>query len=80
MSRTKTAKRTREAEPDQEFREWLASVSRLCVKRFDLQLDDLPDMLTRSSFDAGASPEEFFGDEVVPLVREQFGELSDEED
>lgn len=62
---------------DDDFRAWLTSVNRLCLGRWGLSLDDLPDMPTRSGFDAGAEPEEFFEDEVVPLALETFGSDTD---
>lgn len=63
--------------PD-EFTTWKRDVSKLCQERFGLSLSDLPDMLTRDAFDSGTSPEEFFEDEVMRMMREDFGSLADE--
>jgi hypothetical protein len=60
------------------FTAWKAAVSTICVQRFNLTLDDLPDMLTRDAFDAGVPPEEFFEDTVMAAMREDFGSLVDE--
>ena len=60
------------------FRAWRAEVSKLCRTKFGLTLDDLPDMMTRDAFDAGTSPEEFFEDEVMRVMREDFGSVVDE--
>lgn len=62
---------------DQEFRDWLGHVDALCLARFHIGLDDLPDMLTRDAFDNGVSPEEFFEEDVMELAREEFGDLVD---
>lgn len=61
---------------EEEFRRWTASVSRRCERTWGVQLDDLPDMRTRAAFDAGVTPDEFFEDEVVALMREDFAELA----
>ena len=67
------------ASPDDgAFTDWLSEVDRLCRKRFSLSLDDLPDMNTRSAFDAGVMPHEFFAEEVMTLVREDFADLAEE--
>lgn len=67
---------------EEDFRRWMASVSRSCQRTWGVRLDDLPDMQTRAAFDAGVTPDEFFEDEVVALMREDFAELSglDQED
>lgn len=63
---------------DQEFRVWRAAVSDLVRQKFSLTLDDLPDMLTRDAFDGGTTPREFFDDEVMRVMREDFGSVVDE--
>lgn len=63
---------------EEAFADWLAEVDRLCRNRFGVSLDDLPDMSTRSAFDADVMPHEFFAEEVVRLVREDFGDLAEE--
>jgi len=60
------------------FADWISEVDRLCRRRFSLSLDDLPDMNTRGAFDAGVMPHEYFAEEVVPLVREDFADLAEE--
>lgn len=65
---------------DQEFRDWLGHVDALCLAKFHIGLDDLPDLLTRDAFDNGVSPEEFFDDDVMSMAREEFGELVDDLD
>ena len=66
-----------QSDDDRHFREWRRQVSALIEARFGLSLDDLPDMMTRSAFDDGTSPEEFFGDTVMDVMREEFGEAVD---
>ncbi len=63
--------------PAGEFKRWLAEVDRLCRRKFGLRLDDLPDMLTRDAFDSGVSPEDFFDEEVMGVMREEYGGLAD---
>lgn len=75
--------RTRASTPaasqrDQEFNAWKEAVSRLCLQKFELRLSDLPDMMTRDAFDSGVSPEDFFADDVMNVMREDFGDLVDE--
>lgn len=60
------------------FRDWLGHVDGLCLAKFHIGLDDLPDLLTRDAFDNGVSPEEFFEDDVMKLAREEFGDWVDE--
>ena len=82
MSRTPTATESVDAtdgefdEEDADFREWLEAVSRLCLQRFGLRLSDLPDMLTRDAFDEGVGPAEFFREEVLPMMAEEYGSLA----
>ena len=64
--------------PSSEFKAWEEELDRVCTKRLGLGLFDLPDVPTRAGFDAGDSSEEFFNEEVVPRVREDFGELVDD--
>ena len=52
---------------------WRAAVSLLVRKTFGVALADLPDMATRDAFDAGVSPESFFSEDVVSLMREEYG-------
>lgn len=52
---------------------WRAAVSRLVQRTFGVALADLPDMATRDAFDAGVSPESFFAEDVVRLMREEYG-------
>jgi hypothetical protein len=56
-----------------DFPAWLIAVSALIEQRFHLTLDDLPDMMTRDAFDNGTSPENFFEDTVMDVMREEFG-------
>jgi len=60
------------------FKEWLIAVDQLLMKEFSLTLSDLPDMLTRSAYDSGQSPEDFYANDVMELMREEFGPLVDE--
>ena len=60
------------------FKTWLGEVNLLCLKRFGIALNDLPDMCTRDAFDGGVHPEEFFEEDVMGLMREEFGDLVDE--
>lgn len=82
MPRTTAAAKTPEPIDDEDFRRWTESVSRKCNRRWGLNLDDLPDLRTRDAFDAGLTPEQFFDEEVVNVMREEFGGLVefDEED
>lgn len=61
-----------------DFRLWLKEVDQLCLKKFGLRLFDLPDLRTRDAFDAGNSPEEFFTEDVLAMMREDFGPIVDE--
>lgn len=78
MPKTKSAPRihapTLEAD---DFRCWRESVNRLCLERWELDLDDLPDLRERDAFDAGITPHEFLDEEIVKLVREEFGSLAE---
>lgn len=65
---------------DQAFKDWLSRVDGLCLAKFGVGLDDLPDLLTRDAFDNGVSPEEFFEEDVMNLAREEFGDLVDQLD
>lgn len=60
------------------FKAWLKEVDRLCQAKFTLGLSDLSDMLTRDAFDAGVTPQEFFDDDVMRTMREDFGDAVDE--
>lgn len=60
------------------FKDWLGQVDGLCLAKFHIGLDDLPDLLTRDAFDNGTSPEDFFEEDVMNMVREEFGTLVDE--
>lgn len=64
--------------PLTDFKAWERELNLVCRKRLGMGLFDLPDVATRSGFDAGTSPDEFFHEEVVPRVREDFGSLVDE--
>jgi hypothetical protein len=68
----------RDPSDEARFRAWLREVDALCRRRFGLRLDDLPDMLTRDAFDEGVPPEDFFEEDVLRVVREEFGELADD--
>lgn len=57
------------------FKDWLGQVDGLCLAKFGITLDDLPDMLTRDAFDNGTSPEDFFKEEVMNLAREEYGDM-----
>lgn len=61
-----------------EFSAWLKEVDKLCLAKFTVGLSDLPDMLTRDAFDNGVTPQEFFDDDVMRTMREDFGEMVDE--
>lgn len=69
---------SQEPKNDAAFITWLSEVEELCLAKLGLSLDDLPDLLTRDAFDAGVTPEEFFEDDVMELVREEFGSLVEE--
>lgn len=58
---------------DPDFEAWKQSVSDLIMKHFGLTLDDLPDMLTRDAFDGEVSPEDFYEDTVIEVIKEEFG-------
>ncbi len=62
---------------DQAFKKWLGEVNRLCLQKFGLSLNDLPDMCTRDAFDCGETPEEFFEEEVMEMMRDEFGSVVD---
>jgi hypothetical protein len=56
------------------FAAWLAAVDRLVMEKYALTLADLPDLLmTRDAFDNGTSPEVFFREDVMALIRDEFG-------
>ncbi len=57
----------------EEFKLWRQAVSHLVRRSFGVSLDDLPDLMTRDSFDQGISPESFFEDDVVSMLREEYG-------
>ena len=59
------------------FAAWLGDVDRLVLAKWGLRLDDLPDLLTRDAFDAGTTPDEFFREEVMPMMRREFGSIID---
>lgn len=63
---------------DQAFYDWLGQVDSLCLAKFGIGLDDLPDLLTRDAFDSGTSPEGFFEEDVMNMAREEFGDLVDD--
>ena len=65
------------AKPPSAFNRWQNQVDTLCRKRFGLSLSHLPDMLTRDAFDAGTTPQEFFEEEVMSVLREDFGSAVD---
>ena len=75
---TGTTETTPASPRDQEFKDWKQAVSRLCQQKFQLSLSDLPDMMTRDAFDSGTSPEDFFADDVMNIMREDFGDAVDE--
>ena len=62
----------------QAFQAWLRDVDKLCLARFGLGLSDLPDIRTRDAFDNDVSPAEFFEEDVLAMMREEFGSLVDE--
>ncbi len=63
--------------PD-EYKKWLSEVDQLCRGKFGLRLNDLQDFLTRDAFDSGVSPKDFFDEEVIPAMREEYGSLVDD--
>ena len=65
---------------DKGFKIWLKQVNKLCMNKFDLSIDDLPDMLTRDAYDAGISPEDFFEEDVMTMMQEEYGELIEQLD
>ena len=75
---TKSLKDQATAEEEEEYRAWKRSVSAICQRRFALHLSDLPDMLTRDAFDERISPEEFFEEDVMRMMHEEYGDLIDE--
>lgn len=79
MSKNTAAAKTFEA-LDDDFRRWIETVSRKCNRRWGLQLDDLPDLRTRDAFEAGLTPEQFFDEEVMNVMREEFGGLAELEE
>jgi hypothetical protein len=58
---------------DPDFEAWRTAVTRLLWDEFGLSLDDLPDMLTRDAFDNGITPQEFYENDVMDVMREEFG-------
>jgi hypothetical protein len=63
--------------PPDPFEEWKTAVTRLIYHRFNLTLDDLPDMMTRSAFDDDITPQEFFENDVMDVMREEYGPFVD---
>ena len=61
-----------------EFKKWLGEVDQLCLTTFQLTLSDLSDLNTRDAFDAGTTPAAFFEDDVMTLMREEYGALIDQ--
>lgn len=74
---TRTQSRTAPSHTEEAFHDWRQEVSRLCLQRWGLTLDDLPDLLTRDAFDADLTPEEFFEDDVMEVVQLEFGSLAE---
>jgi hypothetical protein len=64
--------------PNPAFFAWLREVNQLCFLRFGLTLSDLPDLRTRDAFDNDVSPVDFMAEDVLPMLREEFGGLVDE--
>ena len=62
---------------DRHFEEWRTAVTRILWHRFKLSLDDLPDMMTRSAFNNGVTPQEFYDNDVMDVLREEFGPFVD---
>lgn len=61
------------------FGDWLYRVSDLTLAKFGVTYEELPDLLfVRSAYNDGVSPEEFFEEDVVPMVREEFGSIVDD--
>ena len=61
-----------------EFQEWLKEVDKLCRAKFQLDLNSLSDLNTRDAFTAGTTPAVFFEDDVLPMMREEYGDLIDQ--
>ena len=55
------------------YQEWMKEVDNLVWERFSMSYHDAPDLLfTRSAYDAGDTPQEFFEGEVLPTFTEEF--------
>jgi hypothetical protein len=65
----------------QGFRVWLRALDAECLKRFDVSVFDLEDVLWRAHFDSGLSPLDAFDHELeagsFPML-EEYGEDEDE--
>lgn len=61
-----------------EFQGWLKEVDKLCRAKFQLDLNSLSDLNTRDAFTAGTTPSVFFEDAVLPMMREEYGDLIDQ--
>lgn len=66
-----------DATTNQAFRAWLWEVDQLCLARFGVRLSDLGDLRTRDAFDNDVSPASFFEEDVLGMLREEFGSLVD---
>jgi hypothetical protein len=64
-------------DPSEAYLEWLCALESESESAFALSLGDLPDMPTRTAFDAGTTPKEFFAATLVPTLREVHGSFVD---
>lgn len=60
------------------FNEWKKAVDRLVTAKYQVGVDDLPDMPFRDHFDSGCTPRQFVSDVVVSMLEEEFGMLEEE--
>lgn len=59
------------------FNEWRSEVNRLRLGRFCESLDNLPDLMTWDAWHDGVPPDEFFEDDVMEMMREEYGSIID---
>ncbi len=55
------------------FAQWMEQVRAITFANHAIEIDDLPDMAFRDSFDAGVSALDFVANEVVTALGDEFG-------
>ncbi len=61
---------------NENFADWLEELDKIILSRVGMGLFDLPDMLTRDSYDTGDTPMKFYRDTVLKTLESQFGDVS----